>query len=89
MPAWVTNSRRGAKLSRYLRSRLSHDLCHHNPGRLSHPNTSLATPYFKIADPLKGTAMWIAVHDATVVNGTNYVTNTISGQSRFYRLMRP
>lgn len=26
--------------------------------------------YFKIADPLKGTAMWIAVHDATVDNGT-------------------
>ncbi|MCE9590983.1 MAG: phytanoyl-CoA dioxygenase family protein [Planctomycetes bacterium] len=26
--------------------------------------------YFKIADPLKGTAMWIAVHDATVANGT-------------------
>ncbi len=26
--------------------------------------------YFKIADPLKGTAMWIAVHDATVENGT-------------------
>lgn len=26
--------------------------------------------YFKIADPLKGTAMWIAVHDATIVNGT-------------------
>jgi phytanoyl-CoA hydroxylase len=26
--------------------------------------------YFKISDPLKGTAMWIAVHDATVANGT-------------------
>lgn len=26
--------------------------------------------YFKIADPLKGTAMWVAVHDATVANGT-------------------
>jgi ectoine hydroxylase-related dioxygenase (phytanoyl-CoA dioxygenase family) len=26
--------------------------------------------YFKIADPLMGTAMWIAVHDATVENGT-------------------
>ena len=26
--------------------------------------------YFKIADPLKGTAMWIAVHRATVENGT-------------------
>ncbi|MEE2995154.1 MAG: phytanoyl-CoA dioxygenase family protein [Gemmatimonadota bacterium] len=26
--------------------------------------------YFKISDPLKGTAMWVAVHDATVANGT-------------------
>lgn len=26
--------------------------------------------YFKIADPLKGAAMWIAVHDATAANGT-------------------
>lgn len=26
--------------------------------------------YFKISDPLKGTAMWIAVDDATVENGT-------------------
>lgn len=26
--------------------------------------------YFKIRDPLRGTAMWIAVHDATVENGT-------------------
>ena len=26
--------------------------------------------YFQIADPLKGTAMWIAVHDANVSNGT-------------------
>lgn len=26
--------------------------------------------YFKIADPLKGTAMWVAVHDATIANGT-------------------
>lgn len=29
--------------------------------------------YFKIPDPLKGTAMWIAVHDATVANGTLHV----------------
>lgn len=29
--------------------------------------------YFKIADPLKGTAMWIAIHDATVANGTLHV----------------
>lgn len=26
--------------------------------------------YFKIAQPMLGTAMWIAVHDATVANGT-------------------
>ncbi len=26
--------------------------------------------YFKITDPLQGTAMWIAVHDATIANGT-------------------
>lgn len=26
--------------------------------------------YFKISDPLKGTAMWVAVHDATIANGT-------------------
>jgi len=29
--------------------------------------------YFKIADPMKGTAMWIAIHDATVENGTLHV----------------
>jgi len=26
--------------------------------------------YFRIPDPLRGTAMWIAVHDATIENGT-------------------
>jgi ectoine hydroxylase-related dioxygenase (phytanoyl-CoA dioxygenase family) len=26
--------------------------------------------YFKIKNPLQGTAMWIAVHDATIANGT-------------------
>lgn len=26
--------------------------------------------YFKITDPLRGTAMWIAIHDATIANGT-------------------
>ena len=26
--------------------------------------------YFKIDDPMKGAAMWIAVHDATIANGT-------------------
>ena len=29
--------------------------------------------YFQIADPLKGTAMWTAVHDATLANGTIHV----------------
>ena len=29
--------------------------------------------YFKIADPLKGTAMWIAIHDGTIANGTLHV----------------
>lgn len=29
--------------------------------------------YFQIKDPLKGTAMWVAVHDATVANGTIHV----------------
>ncbi len=29
--------------------------------------------YFKIADPLMGTAMWTAVHDATIENGTIHV----------------
>ncbi|MCX5662835.1 MAG: phytanoyl-CoA dioxygenase family protein [Planctomycetota bacterium] len=33
--------------------------------------------YFRIADPLKGTAMWIAVHDATIANGTmNLIPNS-------------
>lgn len=26
--------------------------------------------YFKIKEPMRGTAMWIAVHDATIANGT-------------------
>ena len=29
--------------------------------------------YFKIPDPLRGTAMWIAIHDAAVENGTIHV----------------
>ncbi len=29
--------------------------------------------YFKIEDPLKGTAMWIAIHDGTIANGTLHV----------------
>ena len=31
--------------------------------------------YFKIADPLKGTAMWVAIHDATIQNGTIHVVH--------------
>lgn len=26
--------------------------------------------YFKIKDPMRGTAMWVAIHDATIANGT-------------------
>jgi ectoine hydroxylase-related dioxygenase (phytanoyl-CoA dioxygenase family) len=29
--------------------------------------------YFKIDDPMKGTAMWVAVHDATIQNGTMHM----------------
>ncbi len=29
--------------------------------------------YFKVSDPTKGTAMWIALHDATLENGTLHV----------------
>ncbi|CAN5607036.1 hypothetical protein BH11ARM2_BH11ARM2_19330 [soil metagenome] len=29
--------------------------------------------YFRVADPLKGVAMWIAVHDATIANGTMHM----------------
>jgi ectoine hydroxylase-related dioxygenase (phytanoyl-CoA dioxygenase family) len=29
--------------------------------------------YFKLTDPTKGTAMWIALHDATLENGTLHV----------------
>lgn len=29
--------------------------------------------YFKISDPTKGVAMWIALHDATLANGTLHV----------------
>lgn len=29
--------------------------------------------YFKIADPLKGAALWTAVHEATIANGTMHV----------------
>lgn len=29
--------------------------------------------YFRIPDPMKGTAMWVAVHEATLANGTLHV----------------
>lgn len=29
--------------------------------------------YFRLDDPLMGTAMWVAVHDATIANGTMHV----------------
>jgi phytanoyl-CoA hydroxylase len=29
--------------------------------------------YFKVSDPTKGVAMWIAVHDATIENGTMHM----------------
>jgi ectoine hydroxylase-related dioxygenase (phytanoyl-CoA dioxygenase family) len=29
--------------------------------------------YFKVADPTKGVGMWVALHDATVANGTMHV----------------
>ena len=29
--------------------------------------------YFRVADPMRGVAMWIAVHDATISNGTMHL----------------
>lgn len=44
------------------------------PGRHgSGTNWHQDNAYFRIKDPLKGTAMWTAVHDATVANGTIHV----------------
>jgi ectoine hydroxylase-related dioxygenase (phytanoyl-CoA dioxygenase family) len=41
------------------------------PGRHgSGTNWHQDNAYFKIANPLLGTAMWVAVHDATIANGT-------------------
>jgi phytanoyl-CoA hydroxylase len=41
------------------------------PGRHgSGTNWHQDNAYFKIGDPLQGTAMWTAVHDATIANGT-------------------
>ncbi len=39
---------------------------HHGSGTSWHQDNA----YFKIGDPLKGTAMWLAVDDATTHNGT-------------------
>ncbi|MGH7143900.1 MAG: phytanoyl-CoA dioxygenase family protein [Planctomycetota bacterium] len=41
------------------------------PGRHgSGTNWHQDNAYFKVADPMMGTAMWIAIHDATIANGT-------------------
>ena len=46
---------------------------------LKPPRTGMGTnwhqdnAYFKVSDPTKGTAMWVALHDATVANGTIHV----------------
>ena len=46
---------------------------------LKPPKTGIGTDwhqdnaYFKIADPTKGTAMWVALHDANIGNGTLHV----------------
>ena len=42
---------------------------HHGTGTSWHQDNA----YFKIPDPLRGTAMWIAVHDANRANGTIHV----------------
>jgi ectoine hydroxylase-related dioxygenase (phytanoyl-CoA dioxygenase family) len=36
--------------------------------------------YFKMPDPFRGTAMWIAVHDATIANGTIEVIPNMTTQ---------
>jgi phytanoyl-CoA hydroxylase len=44
------------------------------PGRHGAPtNWHQDNAYFQIRDPLKGTAMWTAVHEATVANGTMHI----------------
>ena len=41
------------------------------PGHSGSPtNWHQDNAYFRIGDPLRGTAMWTAIHDATVANGT-------------------
>ena len=37
--------------------------------------------YFKIADPLKGIALWIAIHDANASNGTLQIIPSLHHQS--------
>ena len=37
--------------------------------------------YFQVSDPLKGTAVWTAVHDATVANGTIRVIPRAFGEA--------
>lgn len=50
------------------------DQCFLKPARHgSGTNWHQDNAYFKIADPAKGTALWIAIHDATVANGTLHV----------------
>ncbi len=42
--------------------------------------------YFKISDPLRGCAMWIAVHQATVENGTLHVISDAFATALEHRL---
>jgi ectoine hydroxylase-related dioxygenase (phytanoyl-CoA dioxygenase family) len=44
------------------------------PGRHgSGTNWHQDNAYFKISDPMKGAALWTAVHDATIANGTMHI----------------
>jgi ectoine hydroxylase-related dioxygenase (phytanoyl-CoA dioxygenase family) len=50
------------------------DQCFLKPGQNgSGTNWHQDNAYFKISDPMRGTAMWIAVHDATIANGTIHI----------------
>ena len=42
---------------------------HHGLGTSWHQDNA----YFKIANPMRGTAMWIAINDATIANGTLHI----------------
>ena len=56
------------------------DQLFYKPPRIGGPtNWHTDNAYFRISDPLKGTAMWIALHDASRENGTMKV---IPGQFR-------